>query len=113
MTKPSYTHVIVPVELHSLLKSGASEANTSIARYIRILEERSAAELSRPFEGSRVKRFNCFRSIDFHFGLGHPLLKPPNEARSDSQGVDQEAQNKDLQQEDQREGAGYGNGGAL
>ena len=50
MTKPGYTHIIVPVELHSLLKSRASEANTSIAKYIRILEERSAEGLTRPFE---------------------------------------------------------------
>ena len=50
MTKPCYTHIIVPVELHSLLKSRASVANTSIAGYIRILEERSATESSRTFE---------------------------------------------------------------
>jgi len=53
MTKPCYTHIIVPIELHSLLKSRASEANTSIAKYIRILEERSAAESSRTFEPKR------------------------------------------------------------
>ncbi len=34
MTKPEYTHVLIPKTLHSILKDNAKNENTSIWRYI-------------------------------------------------------------------------------
>ncbi len=34
MTKPGYTHVLIPESLHSVLRENAKEQKTSIWRYI-------------------------------------------------------------------------------
>ncbi len=41
MTKPGYTHVLIPKSLHSILKDKAEKAKTSIWEYIQMLEEKN------------------------------------------------------------------------
>ncbi len=51
MTKEGYTHIIVPMELHDILKERAGGCNTSISKYITelIKKEEPSKEFRSPF----------------------------------------------------------------
>ena len=42
MTKPGYTHVLIPKSLHSVLKDNAKEQELSIGKYIQWLIDNTA-----------------------------------------------------------------------
>jgi hypothetical protein len=67
MTKPGYTQILVPKELHAILRERASRAKMSIAGYIRTtLEEASKPRvLIRPVEpDARVQSAGLRESLD-------------------------------------------------